>query len=224
MPEKLRYPQIPSTVWWGLRALLQKTPKATIDERRLGYELGVQETAARQYIAELRHAGILNDENRATDLADRWRHDDTYSQASAEILEKIYPSSLIESAPPDQTDRARVVSWFTREGFGSGTANNKAATYLLIGSPTPADASGRALAKDKVGPSRSVRARVPRSGAASVNPSAVSDEATKPQTSRHELMPLNVNVQIHISADASADQIESIFSAMRRYLYEKPAS
>lgn len=28
---------------------------------------------------------------------------------------------------------------------------------------------------------------------------------------------LNVNVQIHISADASAEQIDAIFSSMRRY-------
>jgi hypothetical protein len=37
-------------------------------------------------------------------------------------------------------------------------------------------------------------------------------------------IPLNVNVQIHISADASGEQIESIFSAMRRYLYDSPAN
>ena len=32
-------------------------------------------------------------------------------------------------------------------------------------------------------------------------------------------MPLNINVQIHISAEATGEQIESIFTAMRRYLY-----
>jgi hypothetical protein len=35
-------------------------------------------------------------------------------------------------------------------------------------------------------------------------------------------MPLNINVQIHISAEATGAQIESIFSAMRRYLYDGP--
>jgi hypothetical protein len=31
-------------------------------------------------------------------------------------------------------------------------------------------------------------------------------------------MPLNVNVQIHISADASSEQIEAIFANMKKYL------
>jgi|SRR3954452_4152889 hypothetical protein len=37
---------------------------------------------------------------------------------------------------------------------------------------------------------------------------------------RPEIMPLNINVQIHISADASGEQIQTIFSSMRRYLYD----
>jgi hypothetical protein len=36
-------------------------------------------------------------------------------------------------------------------------------------------------------------------------------------------LPLNLNVQIHISADASTDQIETIFAAMRKYLHDEPA-
>jgi peptide/nickel transport system substrate-binding protein len=35
-------------------------------------------------------------------------------------------------------------------------------------------------------------------------------------------VPLNINVQIHISADAGSEQIEAIFNAMRRYLHEAP--
>ncbi len=64
MAEKISYPQIPSTVWWGVRSILQRTPGATIDERLLGVQLGVQEAASRQYIAELKRVGILNDDNK----------------------------------------------------------------------------------------------------------------------------------------------------------------
>ena len=59
MADKLSYPQIPSTVWWGVRNLLQRSPNATIDERALGVELNVQEVAARQYVVELKRVGIL---------------------------------------------------------------------------------------------------------------------------------------------------------------------
>ena len=73
MAEKNRYPQIPSTVWWGVRSIIQRTPNATIDERLLGVQLGVQEVAAKAYIGELRSVGILTDEYKVTPLAHKWR-------------------------------------------------------------------------------------------------------------------------------------------------------
>jgi hypothetical protein len=80
MADKSSYPQIPSTVWWGVRNILQRSPNVVIDERTLGVELNVQEAAARQYLAELRRVGILNDENKATPVAQKWRHDETYGE------------------------------------------------------------------------------------------------------------------------------------------------
>ncbi len=220
MADKVSFPQIPSTVWWGVRALLQRSPSATISERTLGVELQVQEAAARQYIAELKRAGILNDENKATPLAGRWRHDDTYADAVSEILSNAYPEDLIQVAPPELGDRQKVISWFTREGLGVGTAGNKAATYLLIGSATPNESPARGAAASQKNGSREKR---PTKQAASTAP--VKSQAQKPvekpaRNAQFEPMPLNVNVQIHISAEASSDQIESIFSAMRRYLYD----
>lgn len=81
MADKLSYPQIPATVWWGVRNIFQRTPNATISEKTLGVELSVQEVAARQYITKLRRVGILNEDSKATPLAQKWRHDDTYGAA-----------------------------------------------------------------------------------------------------------------------------------------------
>ena len=55
----------------------------------------MQEAAARQYIAELKRVGVLNDENKATPLAQKWRHDETYGEAVDEVLRGAYPPSLI---------------------------------------------------------------------------------------------------------------------------------
>ena len=143
MAEKLSYPQLPSTVWWGVRGILQRSPNATIDERALGVELNVQEVAARQYLTELKRVGILNDENKATPIAQKWRHDETYGEAVDEILRNAYPDSLIQVAPRGAADRQKITSWFAREGLGSGTAGNKAATYLLISSDSPNESPTR---------------------------------------------------------------------------------
>jgi hypothetical protein len=105
MVDKPSYPQIPSTVWWGVRGILQRTPSATINERTLGVELNVQETAAKQYLTELKRVGILNDENKATPLAQKWRHDETYVEAIDEILRETYPEGLTQIAPRGAADR-----------------------------------------------------------------------------------------------------------------------
>ncbi|MFC6490925.1 hypothetical protein [Nitratireductor sp. GCM10026969] len=229
MVEKPRYPQIPSTVWWGVRAILQKTPNATVDERLLGIQLQVQQAAARQYITELRAAGILNEECKATPLALKWRLDEKYLEAVEELLGLIYPEGLRHVAPPGEADRQKVVSWFLHEGLGQGAAGNKAATYLLISSPVPNEApnrtnGGRGLKEEAA--KRSTTAT--KSSAVTGNQGAPRKSPERTVSSANggkksvagDSIPLNVNVQIHISADAGSEQIESIFSAMKRYLYD----
>jgi hypothetical protein len=230
MAEKIRYPQIPTTVWWGVRSILQKTPGVTVDERLLGVQLGVQETAARQYIAELKAVGILNEENKATPLALKWRLDDTYTDAVAELIEMNYPEGLRHIAPPGDSDRQKIVNWFLREGLGQGSAGNRAATYLMIGSKEPNEApsrggSGRTgrieIAKDLASEKTTAKAgpRTAKSARKDGERGSSHERGPRPALGT-DIMPLNINIQIHISADAGSEQIESIFSAMRRYLYD----
>jgi hypothetical protein len=221
--DKVRYPQIPATVWWGVRSVLNKSPRARIDEKLLGAQLGVQDTAAKQYVAELKAVGMLDDECRATDLANKWRLDETYAAAVKELVEKNYPEGLRHLSPPDEPDRDRVVSWFKREGFGQGAALNKAATYLLLGASEPDISPGKSVKKDS--PAKKVAQRAGKtdiSKAQGTNGAVVKRRPKEAEANRGggAAIPLNVNVQIHISADATSDQIESIFAAMKRYLYE----
>ena len=215
---KNRFPQIPATVWWGVRAILSRTPNAVLDERFLGIQLKVQEAAARQYIAELTAVGILNDEKKATPLALEWRIDGTYSSAVEKLVKKIYPQALLDLAPHGEGDRQKATNFFMREGLGQGAAGNKAATYFMIGSPTPNESPVRSQEKSAPKSTRSTQRVRPAGGQFSENP-------PRSLSGRESAdgIPLNVNVQIHISADATSDQIESIFSAMRRYLYDKTA-
>jgi hypothetical protein len=210
MAEKVRYPQIPSTVWWGVRGILNKTPNTTLDERTLAIQLDVQGAAAKQYIAELIHVGILDEEKKATPLALKWRLDQAYSEAVAEILASVYPQSLRDLAPPSEGDRQKVVSWFLHAGLGQGSAGNRASTYFLVGSPTPNESPIRRQDKPSVS-TKSV---------AGSDKSATIKKRVTPTLAHREGnaggqgsdgIPLNVNVQIHISADATSEQIESIF-------------
>lgn len=231
MADKNRYPQIPSTVWWGLRSILQRTPNATVDERFLGVQLGVQEAAARQYITELRSVGILTEDSKASSLAQKWRLDESYPGAVEELIAAAYPEGLIAVAPPGEGDRQKIVSWFLREGLGQGSAGNKAATYLLLSSPVPNEAparpgtrtSGDETGKRKAAATKPTNRRTaPPTQVQASNISAADEfsEKNSPNSETARNFPLNINVQIHISADAGSDQIETIFKAMKRYLHD----
>lgn len=168
---------------------------------------------------------------RLRQLPKKWRLDDSYEEAVAQIVKDTYPEGLIHLAPPGEAERQKVVSWFLREGLGQGAAGNKAATYLLISSPTPNEAP---RATPKAGQAEGASAPRPRmpapsrkgEGAKSSDETAKGGDVRSDASGRKgpDAFPLNVNVQIHISADVGTEQIESIFQAMRRYLYDAPAA
>jgi hypothetical protein len=149
----------------------------------------------------------------------------------AEIMAATYPEQLLQIAPPEEMDRQKIASWFMRDGLGQGAAGNKAATYLLIGSKEPNQAPskggagrGRAAESNRRTPSPKRTDPGNREGRTSTDAAKDSKETGRAPAGggarRVEPIPLNVNVQIHISADAGAEQIETIFAAMRRYLHD----
>jgi len=229
MAEKTRYPQIPGTVWWGVRSILNKTPKVAIDERFLSVQLDVQEVAAKTYLSELKNVGILTEEGRATPIANKWRLDDSYQEAVQELLASAYPEGLLHIAPAGEANRHKVANWFLKEGLGQGSANNRAATYLLMSSPVPNEAPNRGTSTNK----KEANIKPNSKRGASKSPKRVKADSPRgeggyqssnPISGHPEHIPLNINVQIHISADAGSEQIEAIFSAMRRYLYDNKNS
>lgn len=215
MADKPSFIQIPSTVWWGVRGLLQRSPSMTINEATLGVEFQVQDSAAKAYIAQLKSAGIITEENKATSLATDWRLDDKYSDSVDKLIKKNYPQELIDIAPPENQDRGRAVQWFLRQGLGEGAAGNKAATYLLVGSPQPGGAAQPKAATPK-NPTKKV---APASK--QVTPEKPSRSIKQRSNESPKDIPLNINVQIHISAESSTEQIEAIFASMRKYLYDE---
>ena len=208
------FPQLPGTVWKGVWGIFRKSATRKLDENVLAAELNVQTTAARQYINELGRLNIIDGNGSPTDLAARWRQDGDDPEIILEILKGAYPSALLELAPPDSLDRDKIVRWFLGQNLGEGAAKNKAATYMRIA----AGVSAAEPAKQQNGSSE--QAAVRRKGAAKpranpVQPIAKQDQ--EPPLRRAEKPDLNINIQIHISADASAEQIDAIFAGMKKY-------
>jgi hypothetical protein len=214
------FPQIPARVWWGVRDLLNRSPKMKFDDGSLAATLDVQPAAARQYLTELKRIGLLDEKGAATELGERWRHDEGYENVANDILEASYPSSLVSIAPAGQAERSSVERWFSHAGLGSGTAKNKAGTYLMIANDRPGEIKVRSAPQRAEKPSSDRRVPTPAKIAPDKGGRKENGRSGKGASSP---FPLNLNVQIHISADASTDQIETIFAAMRKYLHDEPA-
>lgn len=215
------YPQIPATVWWGVRSLLNRKPNTTITDSMLAATLSVQPGAARQYVFELRKANIIDDDGKATEVAKEWRLDDKYSVAVDNLLSEIYPQELLDIAPPDNADRQTVINWFLGQGLGQGAATNKAATYLLISSGEPSESPERGKRKPtKKAQTRASKPKEDRPDKGQTEEGGISGSAGGQNMPAQGPIPLNLNLQIHISAEATSQQIEKVFSSMRKYLYD----
>lgn len=217
MADKSGYPQIPARVWWGVRELIKKSPSTRFDDANLAATLEVQQTAAKQYLAEFKRIGILDDDGSPTDMGKKWRLDDNYEAAVKEILTKNYPDGLISIAEPGEADRSKVKNWFEISGLGSGSANNKAATYVMIANDRPGEQIVRSPSKKMTGKETAQKREPSKKKVAPVKAKKSISENPEKEVSG---IPLNVNVQVHISAEASPEQIDTIFSSMRKHLYD----
>lgn len=215
------FPQVPARVWWGVRDLLNRSPKMKFEDSSLAATLNVQPAAARQYLAELKRIGLLDEKGAASELGEKWRHDEGYETVVTEILRSSYPESLISIAPAGDAERASVERWFAHAGLGSGTAKNKAGTYLMIANDRPGEIKVRAAPQRVEKPPTERRPTAAPKAAAQKTDGQ--DNQDRGRAQNGSTFPLNLNVQIHISADASTDQIETIFAAMKKYLHDEPA-
>ena len=216
MPDLKNYPQIPSAIWWGFREMLINKPSIQISAKLVAIQFDVQETAAKAYIRELQKIGMLDEDGRPTPVALKWRMDDSYSEAVAEILATVYPDELREILDVKAIDKAKAKQWFQYDGLGTGAAGNKTATLVVIASPTPGEAQKLPTTKPEV-----VSRKAPAKKEANVAKAAEIEKQKAQKGAQQKFntaFPMNLNIQIHISADSSNEQIETIFRSMNKYL------
>lgn len=73
-------------------------------------------------------------------------------------------------------------------------------------------------------PSKSAVSQEKEAQASPIRPASLSEAQLSSRSAMLDQIPLNLNIQIHISADAGTDQIETIFRAMRMYLNDAPST
>lgn len=212
MPEEQKetYPAIPAKHWWTLRKRFQQSIPSTVTPGFLATTLGMEEQSAKaNIIPSLIMMGIINEEGKPTDRAKKWRDDVTYSEVCQEIRNELYPKELLDAVPGPSVDRPAVERWFaTRTGVGQVAARKFAIVYELLTAAT---------VPEKPIPLTPVKPKPPTRRESSKK-APVLTKGAKPAVFSGVEPSIHIDVQIHISPDANADQIDQIFASIAKHL------
>ena len=227
MAENNSYPMLSVSNWWNIRKKFKQTIPGTVTASYLSSVLNMQERSATNNIMPyLRQIGIIDAEGKTGERAKLWRDDIDYPKVCDEIRQEIYPQELLDIPYATDEDRESIKRWFARTtGTGESTVANITAFYFLLGDKDPAKEP-----TTKQGNSAKIKS-TPRSSTKPVN--VVTDGSPKENShnqptsannthpvSKPNIPAININLQIHISSDASPEQIDKIFESMSKHIYK----
>ena len=215
--KKNGFPVLPIKRWWDIRERFKKSIPGVVTDSYIASILGMQKASAQANILPaLKQIGLIDDDGKTLNIAKKWRDDGLYPEVCSEIISNLYPSELMDAFSDPLEDREGVTRWFSlHTGHGDGAVRKMVSFYLLL---AEADVSNAVVSNKKSTsvPKKEKQKRV------SVPKKVVKEipGAEKQSGSGYRKSPeLNINLQIHISSDASEDQIEKIFESMAKYLY-----
>ena len=113
--DNLIFPRIPASNWWTLRDQFVKSlPK----EVSIGYlksllQLNTEKTA-QNLLPPLKQLGLVDDDNKPTDLANDWRNNSKYGDACEKMLQ-VYPQELRDLYHSPDVDKTKLKDWFQYE-------------------------------------------------------------------------------------------------------------
>ena len=242
MASEISYPKLSVTNWWALRKKFQSNPNIKITPGFLAMHFEMGEDSARtNVIPPLRAIGFIDDDGKPTDLAYDWRDDAAYAGVCENIRRAVYPQEL-NDAVIDPADRSKVEGWFKNKArVGEASARKMAAFYLMLCEAlVPGEQrNGKVMADD-----RHKTREMPKSAMAKpLRPSLFADGKTEqhpapePKASTHsaEIVPIQppattlplalathppvqLSVQIQLSADSTPEQIDRIFASLAKNL------
>ena len=221
------YPRIPEKNWWILRDQFKKSIPSQVTVTYLKSLLAISDKAASNLLPPLRQVGLIDEEGKPTSRANDWRADATYPQACEDMLEAIYPQELRDLYSGKGLDKLSAQNWFLSTARqGEGTAKLTAQFYALLNDATPhsSDEFKKSAAKPKKAaskPTESPTAKAPSPTVAAPAESPIPSSQSIPVSAsdtKSSQMSFHIDLQIHISPEASADQIEQIFVSIARHL------
>lgn len=224
--EKKAYPLLTSGVWWQLRERFKRAMPTLVDRDYIQTVLGVTVKSAGNYLGQLRMIGLVDAQGKPTDIARDWRLDDHYADACGAIVKNCYPAGLLEAVPDPGEDKVAAQRWFMRQGAGEGTARLQASFLALVSSAELSDTPATSNSEKKQTPRRPAKTTPkpePSPAKSAEEPATKGRVETGSGASQGNAAPkgpdLHIDIQVHISADATPDQIDAVFASMAKHLY-----
>lgn len=220
---KKGYPMLPIGHWWELRKKFKQSIPGVVTDSYLATVLDMQANSARANVLPfLKQLGIIDEEGKTGERARLWRDDEHYPEVCKDMLGDVYPAELLEAVPNPKSDRSRAERWFANQtGAGAAAAKRMAALYDVL---VDADASKQPDQEKKDRPRKPAPAEQARDEKRGVQPTSASrasnHRGSEPQN-KSPIPGININLEIHISADATPDQIDQIFASMAKHIYTR---
>lgn len=167
-------------------------------------------------MAQFKAVKLINKDNSVSDFAALWRDDKEYPKYCKKLREELYPDELLQLAVDPEKDYNKAVRWFMRAtGVSDPTARQMANLYqiLLIADPGKGDEIAKSTARKgkTITKNRETKPDKKKTEEEIKPPFDVKDPKKEP----FKLSPnINLNIQIHIDANASLEQINQIFKCM----------
>ncbi|HKP54981.1 MAG TPA: DUF5343 domain-containing protein [Chloroflexia bacterium] len=232
--KKLGNQYVPESTWWTLRKKFAQSIPTAVTRGYLSTVLGITPVSAKNLIPALRGIGLIDDVGKPTELANRWRNDTEYPKVCEEIRTQRYPQELLDLFPEPGVDYGQVKGWFQSEyRLGDNAASKLARFYLLLLDSDPnkqSAASGSKQVKVGTTPTKQATAKT-RPTTKVPTPQATPPKLIPPQAngdtdeveelarkSSKSGLSLHIDLQIHISPDASPEQIDKLFESMAKNL------
>lgn len=221
MADKQIYPMISEKSWWILRNQFKKTIPVNVNVSYLKSLLSLNsDQSARNILAPLKQMQIIDADGKPSPRATEWRSDEKYQKVCVAIVGELYPAELTDLFPDSNIDVARAKSWFMDTcSLGDNAASKIVSTFSLLKKGEVKTDTDVIVPTTKPKASKSVN---PNSKVKKKEASISSPKPTPQQnpSATESLGPtLHIDLQIHISPDASAEQIDTIFASMAKHLY-----
>lgn len=221
--QKKSFPMLPIAHWWALRKKFKQSIPGVVTDSYLATVLEMGANSARANVLPfLKTLAIIDEEGKTGERAKQWRDDGHYGAVCKEILKEVYPKELVEAVPDPGQNRALAERWFANKtGAGAAAVKRMAALYEVIveadASKQPEQEKGERTRKSEQSAGKSDKKSI-----ASPDPVAPDRRSAASNLSQPPQLPgININLEIHISADSTPDQIDTIFASMAKHLYKR---